>query len=357
MTERLTPAYRLRIGRKVVDTSSEPRASNLVSLDIVLDLDVPADAFTLVLGAVGSFRPARGDEAVIALGYASETASETAGEGAETVISGAVTAVDSGLTEIRVTGQSGAAKLLRTFVDRTFEGMAAGAIVRELADAAGVEIAHAEDGSHFPAYVIDSRRSAWQHGRELADLCGFDLWLDRDGKLVFERFAGGRTAHVLEHGKHLLKLEVLRSEIGAARVEAWGESPASARGERTWGWLTHDFGAARGTAGEGAPLRLLERPALRTRQAAQTAATALHRTLQRRALTGRALTLGRPQVRLGDAIRLRGLADESLNTFFQVRRVRHRLSKAGGFTTEIGFRSIETAASQGAPALAAGGAA
>lgn len=332
MTERLTPAYRLRVGRKVVDTSTEPRASNLVSLDIVLDLNIPADAFTLALGAVGSFRPAQGDEAEIALGYAGETA--------ETVVSGAVTAVETGLTEIRVTGQSGAAKLLRTFVERTFESMAAGAIVRELADAAGVEIARAEDGTHFPAYVIDGRRSAWLHLRDLADLSGFDLWIDREGKLVFERFAGGRTAHVLEHGKHLLALDVLRSELGAARVEAWGESPASSRGEKTWGWLTHDFGNARGTAGEGEPLRLLERPALRTRQAAQTAATALHRRLQGRSLTGRLLTLGRPQVRLGDSIRLRGLADEALNTFFQVRRVRHRLSKAGGFTTEIGFHSI-----------------
>ncbi|HXU31999.1 MAG TPA: hypothetical protein VN851_15620, partial [Thermoanaerobaculia bacterium] len=76
------------------------------------------------------------------------------------------------------------------------------------------------------------------------------------------------------------------------------------------------------------------------------------RKIQRNALTGRALTLGRPQVRLGDSIRLRGLADESLNTFFQVRRVRHRLTKAGGFTTEIGFRSIEI---PGDPATSVGG--
>jgi phage protein D len=334
VTAGLTPAYRLRLGRKVVDTAGEPRASTLTALDISLDLDVPADAFTLTLGAVGSFRPAKGDMAEIALGYA--------GEAPEAVMSGTVARVESGLTEIRVSGASAAGRLLRTALDRTFEGVSAGDIVRELARAGGVEITRAEDGTHFPAYVIDSRRSAWHHLRELADLCGFDLWIGRDGKLVFERFAGGRTAHVLEFRKHLLALEVLRREPGAARVEAIGESPASARGEKTWGWLTHDFGAARGTAGEGDPVRRLVRPALRTHQAAQTAATALQRTLARNALTGRALTVGRPQVRLGDAIRLRGLADESLNTFFQVRRVRHRLTKADGFTTEIGFRSIET---------------
>ena len=333
MTAGITPAYRLRLGRKVVDTADEPRASTLTALDIALDLDVPTDAFTLALGAVGSLRPAKGDEAEIALGYA--------GENPEAVISGAVVRVESGLTEIHVSGASAAGRLLRTALDRTFEGMSAGDIVRELAEAGGVEVARAEDGTHFPAYVIDSRRSAWHHLRDLADLSGFDLWIDREGKLVFERFAGGRTAHVLEFRKHLLALEVRRRDPGAGRIEAWGESPASSRGEKTWGWLTHDFGAARGTAGEGEPLRRLIKPVLRTRQAAQTAATALSRTLARNALTGRALTVGRPQIRLGDAIRLRGLADETLNTFFQVRRVRHRLTKASGFTTEIGFRSID----------------
>lgn len=343
-TAGLSPAYRLRLGSKVVDTSREAKASTLVALDLVLDLDVPADAFTLALGAVGSFRPARGDVAEISLGYA--------GEEAEKVISGAVVTVESGLTEIRVAGKSGAAKLLRTYLDRTFEGMSAGDIVRELCKSGSVEISRCEDGTHFPAYVIDSRRSAWHHLRELADLSGFDLWIDRDGKLVFERFAGGRIAHVLEFKKHLLALDVVRRDPGAARVEAWGESPASARGEKTWGWLTHDFSGARGSQGEGDPLRRLERPVLRTRQAAQTAATALWRKIQRNGLTGRALTLGRPQVRLGDAIRLRGLPDSSLNTFFQVRRVRHRLTKAGGFTTEIGFRSIEI---PGDPATSVGG--
>ena len=58
----LHPAYKLTIGEKIVDTTDEPQASTLVSLSVVLDMDVPADGFTLVLGQVGGFQPQRGDD-------------------------------------------------------------------------------------------------------------------------------------------------------------------------------------------------------------------------------------------------------------------------------------------------------
>lgn len=333
----LTPAYRLKLGSKLVDTTDEPRASTLVDLRVDLDLDTPADRFALLLGNVGSLRPEREDEVTIELGYAADEA------GLVRVMTGIVDAVEPSLTTLRLTGYGGVAPLLRGYLDQTYEAETAGDICRDLAGRAGVEIARAEDGSHFPAYVIDGRRSFWQHLRDLADLCGFDLYLDPEGKLVFERFAGGRTAHVLELGKHLLELEVLRTPAAAGRVEAWGESPAASRGEEAWPWLTTDFKSARGEAGEAGDgaLLLLERPALRTRAAAQTAAQAALLDLQRSSVRGRLVILGRPQVRLGDAIRLKGLADDSLNTFFQVRRVVHRITKATGFTTEIGFRAIE----------------
>ncbi|MES1241725.1 MAG: hypothetical protein ABUT39_08920 [Acidobacteriota bacterium] len=330
----LTPAYKLKIGSKLIDTTDEPRASTVVDLRVELDLDTPADGFTFVLGNVGTFRPAREDEVTIELGYAGDTA------GLVLVMTGVVDAAEPSLTTLRLVGYSGAAPLLRGYLDQTFESKTAGDLVRDLAQRAGVEVARVEDGIQFPAYVIDGRRSFWQHLRDLADLSGFDLYLDPEGKLVFERFAGGRTAHVLEYGKHILELEVLRSPARAGRVEAWGESPAGSRGGESWAWLTTDFKGSRGEAGEGA-LLLLERPALRTRTAAHTAAQAALQEIQRRAVRGRLVILGRPQVRLGDSIRLKGLADEPLNTFFQVRRVVHRITKAAGFTTEIGFRAIE----------------
>jgi phage protein D len=355
----LTPAYKLTLGRQVVDSTAEPRASTLVDLAVTLDLDTPADGFTLVLGNVGSLAATRGDAVAIDLGYADDG-------GLERVVAGTATVVDANLTTTRVTGISGASSLLALFVEQTFETKTAGAIARDLAGRAApaVEVARAEDGTLFPLYVVDGRRSAWHHLADLAELCGFDLYVGPDGKLVFERFAGGKTAHVFEVGKHVLALEVLRTPPLASRVEAWGESPTASAGDDAAAWLTRDFSGSRGVAAGGGsgsgsgsgPLLLLERPALRTRNAAAAAALAALTTVERRTLRGRLTVLGRPQVHLGDAIHLRGHADDSLNTLFQVRSVTHRLTKAAGFTTVIGFRSMAAPAAPTAPAGTGAGA-
>lgn len=329
----LTPTYKLTLGQSLVDTTDEPQASTVVDLNITLDMDTPADSFILVLGQVGGLSPARDDDAKIELGYAGNC-------GLSQVMSGAVVTVAPNLTTIRVAGHSVAAELLRAFVDQTYENKTAGEMVRDLADQAGVNVVAAEDGIMFPAYVIDSLRSAYHHMGELADLCGFDLYINSDGELVFEKFIGGKTVHVLEYAKHILELDVQQTAPRAGKVEAWGESPTGSEGEDAWAWLTKDFSGTKGTAGADDPLLLLERPALRTADAARIAADAALSAIQRRTLRGRLLTIGRPEVKLGDAIQLRGMADSTLNTNFQVRSVMHRITKLGGFTTTIGFRAI-----------------
>ena len=62
--------------------------------------------------------------------------------------------------------------------------------------------------------------------------------------------------------------------------------------------------------------------------------------IERRTVRGRLSVVGSPQVKLGDSIRIREVPDEPLNGVFQVRAVKHRITKAQGFTTNISFRSI-----------------
>jgi hypothetical protein len=305
-----------------------------VDIHVTQDLDTPSDSFTFVMGNVGSFKPARDDETKIELGY------EDNG-GFKQVIKGKVVTVEPNLTTTRVAGFSGADALLRTFVNQTYESKTAGAIVRDLAEKARLEVATADDGIKFPAYVIDGRRSVYLHMHDLAELCGFDVYINSTGKLVFEKFLNGKTIHVFVFAKHIVALDVDRTPPFAGLVEAWGESPAGSRGEDAAAWLTTDFSGSRGTAGSGA-LLLRERPALRTKEAARTAATAALTNINRRTLRGQVTTFGRPEVKLGDAIRFRGMADASLNTFFQVRSVSHRITKTAGFTTTVGFRAIQT---------------
>ncbi|HEV2706884.1 MAG TPA: hypothetical protein VGV59_13225, partial [Pyrinomonadaceae bacterium] len=210
------PAYKLTIGGKAVDTTDEPRASTLVSLNVSLDLETPADTFSLVLANVGGLHPARGDEAKIELGYAGDDGELTQ------VMSGTVEAVAPNLTTTHVTGISGASLLLRTYIEKTYENMKAGEIVRDLAAQAGLDVATADDGITFPAYVIDGRRSAYAHIEDIAALSGFDSYIDPEGKLVFEKFLNGHKVHIFEYSKHIIGLDVKRLPARAGLVEAWG---------------------------------------------------------------------------------------------------------------------------------------
>jgi phage protein D len=330
----LRPAYKLTVGGKVVDTTDEPQASTLVDLKVTLDLDTPADSFAMVLGNVGGLKPSRDDQARVELGYADNG-------GVELVLTGKVVSVEPNLSTTRVVGFSGADALLRTYVEQTYEGQTAGQIVRDLAGRAGLPVESAQDGALLPAYVVDGRRSVYLHMQELAALVGCDLYVNSEGKLVFEQFFSGKRVHLFEFAKHVLELDVQRTPPVAGLVEAWGEGPTRAKGNRAWAWLTTDFGGSKGTAGSGA-LLLVERPALRTAAAARTAAEAALKNIRRRTIRGRVLSTGRPEVRLGDAVRFEGLPDETLNTSFQVRGVTHRITKPGGFTTAVGFRAIQT---------------
>jgi len=329
----LTPAYRITIGDKVIDTTDKPQASTVVELKVALDMDTPADSFIAVLGRVGKFRPRRDDEVAVELGYADDEGDLTR------VVSGSLTELDPTLINTRLVGYSFAAALLRTFVDQTYEDKTAGDVVGDLCNKAGVDVANADDGIRFPAYVVDGRRSAYHHIQDLAELCGFDVYVNPDGELVFEKFAGGKTVHVLEFAKHILAVDARQSSPLREQVTAWGESAGAGKGDDAWAWLTKDFGGLKGRAGSATPVALLEEPALRTSSAAGTAAQAALTRIQRRALRGRLLTWGSPQIKLGDAIRLKSVPDDSLNQVVQVRALTHRVTKREGFTTAVEFRS------------------
>jgi hypothetical protein len=333
MTTLLTPAYRLTVGHRVVDTTVEPKASATTDLIVTLDLDAWLDAAVLSLGQVGGLVPALDDHAVVELGYADDGSLSQ-------VFDGYVDVIEPGLLIGRVTVTSAARALARLFVDETYEGQTAGAIVTDLAGRANVDTASIDDGITFPAYVIDSRRPALAHARDLAALSGTDAYIDSDGKLVFQAFTTGNVIHDVDYAKQILALEVDRWAGTDVAVKAWGESPTGTAGADAWGWLIKDFSSSAGTAGSGTPVFVLERAALRTAGAAATAASAALRDLERRAIRGHVAMPGRPEVKLGDAVRLRDVPVDGFDDTYQVRRVVHRVTKDAGFTTVVSFAPI-----------------
>ena len=191
----IKPAYKLAIGNQLVDTTDEPQASTVVDLKVQLDMNVATDIFKLKLGNVGHLKPELDDEAKIELGYVDSEAE------LEQVIAGKVDIVKQGSLEDLVTGNSAAAILLRSFIDKTFENKTAGDIVKSLASDSGIEVNIAEPGINFPAYVIDSHKSFYHHIKDLADLCGFDIYLNSDNKIEFKKFVGGNIVHIFEYAK------------------------------------------------------------------------------------------------------------------------------------------------------------
>ncbi len=330
----LHPAYKITIAGKAVDTTDEPQASTLVDLTVRLDMNTPAESFTLVLGQVGGVLvPAIENKSVIELGHRDDGSLTK-------VMSGTVVAVEPGLETNRIIGHSAAESLLHTFFDNTYENKTAGQIVKDLAKQGKVDVKTAEDGITFPAYVVDRRRNVYQHMQDLAELCGFDLYVDPDRKLVFKKFASGETIHILEYTKHILTLDVQKLPPTFTQVEAWGESPGGSQGEESWAWLTKDFSGLKGKAGSSNRTQLLERSVLRSGEAASAAAQAALTNHQRQAVRGNLLITGHEGIKLGDAIRLQDVPASDLNQTYQVRSVTHHLSKQGGFTTKLEFRSL-----------------
>ncbi len=346
----LKPAYKLTFGAPptdgpapgvgsratdgtVIDTAGNALSGGVTELVVKLDMDTPADCLVLQLGRESGFTPQRGQSVRVELGYA--------GGDLQPVMLGSVIGVETGLTYQRLLAHSQAARLLRSRLEKTYEDQEAGAIVRDLARLAEVEVGTVEAGSKFQAFVVDGRRSLFHHMRDLAVLCGLDMYVDNGGHLCFEQFRGGHTVHVFDYAVHVLQFERAISVPRAAQVQAWGESPGGSRAEEDWAWLTKDFGGLRGSAGSSSPTLLLERPVLRSRAAAATAASALHTIIRRRTLTGSLLVAGAPAVRLGDAVRLRNIPGSRDDETYQVRAVTHRIAKRNGFSTRIDILSKE----------------
>ena len=331
----LRPAFRLTIGGQRIDSAGAPLSNTVTAVDVQLSMDpMRADQAVITAGQVGELTPAPDDEATVELGYADE------GQDIVQVIAGTVAEVGPAVATERIVCLNAAARLARRTTATTFRDKRAGEIVRALAAEAGVTVTRTGSSSVLPYYVVDGRRSLLRHMADLAALTGFDLYLNQDDALVFEPFGTGGQTFPLAYATDVLAYSAARRPAAFGTVEAFGESPGSDSGAQSWSWLTKDFGPRKGSAGSGDPVLLLERSALRTGETAQAAADAAATRIARLRLTGRVRILGRPGLRLGDAIRLSNMPEDDLNATFQVRAVRHRIDKHAGFTTEVRFRSI-----------------
>ena len=325
------PAVRRPLFSIGLGGSADEWAQSLVSLTVEAGLAPFADAATLHLaGAAPAPDVAVGDSGAVELGYGDDAT--------ETVFSGQVEEVRRSVQgETSVTAVNGAAQLSRLRVNQSYEQQKAGDIVRDLAGRAGADTDTVEDGADFPFYVVDDGRNAYQHIAALARKSGYLAYFTPEGKLSFAPFTAGQPVQTFTYGEDVLSLDATEVVPAVGAVTTVGEGAAGSQGQEAWSWLVKDPSAVTGSAGSGDPERLVQDASLRSTEAAQGAAEGIVDAAGRMSLTGELRVPGSPAVVVGSAVEVVDAPQDALNGLFMVRRVRHRFSKRGGFTTLISF--------------------
>jgi phage protein D len=311
--------------------SADEWAQALVSVVVEAGLAPFADAATLHLAdAAPEPDVAVGDSGAVDLGYEDDTA--------EPVFTGQVEEVHRSVEgRARIAAVNGGAQLSRLRVNQSYEQQKAGDIVRDLAGRAGVDTDTVEDGADFPFYVVDDGRNAYQHIAALARKSGFLAYFTPEGKLSFSPFTAGQAVQTFTYGEDVLSLDATEVVPAVSTVTTVGEGAAGSQGQEAWSWLVKDPSAVTGSSGSGDPERLVQDASLRSGEAAQGAAEGIVDATGRMSLTGELGVPGAPAVVVGSAVEVVDAPQDALNGQFLVRRVRHRFSKRGGFTTLISF--------------------
>ena len=323
--------------------ASDPWADHVVSITVEAAL-APAVDFAEIVVAAGGESPsvAIGDEGTVSLGYGDDAA--------EVVFTGRVESVRRSVAgPTRIVAVNGGAALARLRVNAAYEGETAGGVAGDLAGRAGVDTGTVEDGAELAYLVVDDRTSAWGHVAKLARMSGYLAYLAPDGTLQFAPYAEGSPAGTFAYGADVLALEVTEGTPAVGAVTAVGEGAAGSEGEEAWAWLLKDAESVTQSAGEGEGERLLADGAARSSDAARMLAEGAALAASRDALAGRLLVPGSPKVAVGSTVEVADAPDAALNGMFLVRRVRHRYSKHGGFTTLL---DVSAAGSAGAGGLA-----
>lgn len=317
----LKPAYKIKIGPESYDTENNAEA---LSINVDCDINIPLDACKVVLRQGDKTSVKRDDPITIELGYE---------DAMKKVFTGTVDTVEPGISGVVISGFSVAAPLTRIKMHQVYEKQTAGAIVKDLADRASLSIKTVEDGISFPMYVVDDAKPIYSHMRELAGLCGFDLFMTPDGEVVFKKYQK-KKAVTFTYGIDIIDVTAKTLTPLATSVKVFEESPSSFKGADTAHWLSKKV--IGGVSGSGDQVYMICNPAIRDKDTADQVAAAVLGSLTI-PMAGTLKTIGEPTVKLGDTIEIKDMPDARMNDTFEVTRVSHAFSMEEGFVTTFGW--------------------
>jgi hypothetical protein len=254
------------------------------------------------------------------------------GDGDEKVFTGILSSLRRGLAGTTITAVSALGRLARRWPSQSFENATAGTIIRDLADAAGVETGSIADGITLRFYVADPSRNAAEHALRLASWSGAMLMATPEGKLSATVVDASRAEIALRYGREISAFHIDDSGT-PPEVTVAGESGVSDAGSADSLRLTTDFF---GSSGRGRPRagQLCDwEPALRTTDAASSATAARRRGLFALQRSGHLKAFLQPRLRPGAVIEIQDLPSPHSKGPYRIEAVRHRISADGATTS------------------------
>jgi phage protein D len=351
----LNPTFAISLGAVITSSQNPIAAPRLISIE--RDMRVAADSFELELTQPLDIKLM--DEVEVELGMGDER---------KKVFTGRLVEMRPTLEGFRLRALGMMSALLNLRTSSVYEKQSVGNIVRDLVSKAGLTSEKISDGPELPCFYVDQRRSGYAYARDLADRLGYELYMNREGKVMFHALgsaasldsigggvgamagavaaAGGALAGGAggyEYGKQLLRAGARQLTPPWGKVEVSGESPMSGHGDNTSHFLTANGDDYRGSAGKDEPVRIVLDPVARTKDLADRFAAGYLSTSARAARELYATVLGRADVELGDSVTLADVPDKLVNGSGYVQAIRHRLGERAGFLTDL--RIIPEAAS------------
>lgn len=321
----LHPTYKIEAAGTL-----DPKSNDVSSITVNLSMDEPIDIFDGFLkfrSQAESSRVANGTDLTAYLGY---------DDNLTDVFEGKIDAFHFRYPKFYVHAVSDMFLLTLKRFDKFYEQQTAGAIVKDLCQAAGVRVDEVSDGVQLPYYAVDSNRNVYEHIRYLAGISGFDVYTTNKNKLMFKKYQA-KEKHVLEYSKNLIKINKVERTKLIDSVKVFGESPSSSQGAQTTHWLSKQ--KVQGTAGnEGGNEIIIEDRVIKDEDTAKQVADAVFERLKSGIFLITTEILGDPKIMLGDSVTIQGMPHDPMNGEYQARSVEHYFSKTSGFITTIKCR-------------------
>ncbi|MGD2088503.1 MAG: hypothetical protein PVH61_20165 [Candidatus Aminicenantes bacterium] len=322
------PVYKIKVGSVDIDSSQPGTMGPVIRISTLASMTPAAGTVTIILAQGNGQNVQKDDPVSIELGYDDQTV---------TVMKGTVQYIKPGFETLKIIAYTPVQKLLDLRLNQTYENQSAGDIVSDLAGQVNMDTQTVENGIQFPFYVIDDRKNGWEHLHDIAQKCGFDLYLTPDSKLVFKEFKNSSAAFTLTYGKTIISLIHSDMPQDFKSVTVRGESPASSQGSSTSHWLTKSFENFKGSTGTETPELSIQDAVVRTKEAADASAKGRMNIIQRKKHQGMVDIIGNANIKLGDIFEIKQAPQSDLNGLFQVRAVSHTMNKKAGFKTRIHF--------------------